>query len=235
MMQIFYCEDVSGEKALFSREESGHCLRVLRMRRGDTLTFTDGKGKLYNGVIATDDPKGMSVTITSSKIDPFPRNYRLNVAISPLKNEERLEWFIEKAVETGVDVITPVICSRSEKRSIRRKRLEGIIISAMKQSGRCILPRLDEPESAEEFLRRAAKGKKIIATCDSSFDRTAITNAFNRGEDVTILIGPEGDFTPAEVKTAMSAGYVSVHIGTGRLRTETAGIAACCSVYLANI
>jgi len=234
-MQIFYCEDITGKKALFSREESGHCLRVLRMRRGDTLTFTDGKGNLYNGVIDTDDPKGMSATITSSKNDPTPRNYRLNVAISPLKNEERLEWFIEKAVETGIDVITPVICSRSEKKSIRRKRAEGIMISAMKQSGRCILPGLEEPESAEEFIRRPAKEKRLIATCDSSFDRIAITEAFNRGEDVTILIGPEGDFTPAEVQAAISAGYVPVHIGTGRLRTETAGIAACCSVYLANI
>jgi len=234
-MQIFYCEDISGDKAVFSREESGHCLRVLRMRRGDTLTFTDGRGNLYDGVIATDDPKGMSVTITSAKSDPLPGKYRLHVAISPLKNEDRLEWFVEKAVEIGVDVITPVICSRSEKKRIRRERLEGIIISAMKQSGLCILPRLEEPETAEEFTRRPAKGKRIIATCDSSFDRRGITEAFNRGDNVTILIGPEGDFTPEEVKAAISAGYVPVHIGTGRLRTETAGIAACCSVYLANI
>ncbi len=234
-MQIFYCKDVSGDRAVFSREESAHCLRVLRMRRGDTLTFTDGKGHLYDGVIDTDDPKGMAVTVTSVNSDPCPRNYMLHVGISPLKNDDRLEWFIEKAVETGIDVITPVICSRSEKKRIRRERLEGIIISAMKQSGRCILPKLEEPESPEEFLRRPAKGKRVIATCDSSFNRTAITEAFDRGDDVTILIGPEGDFTSREVETAISAGYTPVHIGAGRLRTETAGIAACCSVYLANI
>ncbi len=234
-MQIFYCEDISGDKAVFSREESGHCLRVLRMRHGDSLSFTDGRGSLYQGVIDTDDPKGMEVNITSRTSDPSPRSYTLHVAISPLKNDDRLEWFVEKAVETGVDVITPVICNRSEKKRIRRERLEGIIISAMKQSGRCMLPRLEEPENLGGFLLRKSGVKRIIATCDSSFDRIAITEAIGRGDDVTILIGPEGDFTPEEVKAAIGAGYVPAHIGTGRLRTETAGIAACCSVYLANI
>jgi 16S rRNA (uracil1498-N3)-methyltransferase len=234
-MQIFYSADVEDGKALFSREESGHCLRVLRMRRGDRLTFTDGKGTLFEGVISHDDPKGMTVTVTSQKSDPGKRNYRLHVAISPLKNDDRLEWFIEKAVETGIDVITPVLCSRSEKKRIRRERLEGIILSAMKQSARCTLPILEEPENLDGFLLRHDPGKRIIATCDSSFERIAITRAFGRGEDITILIGPEGDFTPEEVKTAISAGFVPVHMGTGRLRTETAGIAACCSVSLANI
>jgi 16S rRNA (uracil1498-N3)-methyltransferase len=234
-MQIFYSADVEDGRALFSREESGHCLRVLRMRRGDSLTFTDGKGILYEGVISGDDPRAMTVTVTSEKSDPGRRNYRLHVAISPLKNDDRLEWFIEKAVETGIDVITPVICNRSEKKRTRRERLEGIILSAMKQSARCSLPLLEEPENLGSFLLRHDQGKRIIATCDPSFERIAITKAFGRGEDVTILIGPEGDFTPEEVKAAISAGFVPVHMGTGRLRTETAGIAACCSVSLANI
>ncbi len=234
-MQIFYSSEIKDGNALFSREESGHCLRVLRMRRGDSLTFTDGMGNLYDGVITTDDPKGMTVTITSVKSDPGPRSYRLHVAISPLKNDDRLEWFIEKAVETGIDVITPVICNRSEKKKIRRERLEGIILSAMKQSARCLLPLLEEPEELDGFLQRHVQGKRMIATCDPSFERIAITEAFACGEDVTILIGPEGDFTPEEVRAAITAGYVPVHMGTGRLRTETAGIAACCSVYLANI
>lgn len=234
-MQIFYCTEVKDGRALFSREESGHCLRVLRMRRGDSLTFTDGKGTLYEGVISGDDLKEMSVTVTSEKSDPRRRNYRLHVAISPLKNDDRLEWFIEKAVETGIDVITPVICSRSEKKRIRRERLEGIMLSAMKQSARCTLPILDEPESLSSFLMRNEDGKRIIATCDASFERIPITEGYGRGDDITILIGPEGDFTPEEVKGAINAGFVPVHMGTGRLRTETAGIAACCSVSLANI
>ena len=234
-MQIFYSADVKDGKALFSREESGHCLRVLRMRRGDSLTFTDGKGTIYEGVISGDDPKGMTVTVTSEKSDPVRRNYRLHVAISPLKNDDRLEWFIEKAVETGIDVITPVICNRSEKKRIRRERLGGIMLSAMKQSARCTLPLLEEPEDLNSFLVRHSPGKRIIATCDSAFERIAINKAFDRGEDVTILIGPEGDFTSEEVKAAMNAGFVPVHLGTARLRTETAGIAACWSVSLANI
>ena len=234
-MQIFYSADVKDGKALFSREESGHCLRVLRMRRGDSLTFTDGKGTLYEGVISGDDPKGMTVTVTSEKSDPVRRNYRLHVAISPLKNDDRLEWFIEKSVETGIDVITPVICNRSEKKRIRRERLEGIMLSAMKQSARCTLPLLQEPEDLNSFLVRHDQGKRIIATCDPAFERIAINKAFDRGEDVTILIGPEGDFTSEEVKAAINAGFVPVHLGTARLRTETAGIAACCSVSLINI
>lgn len=234
-MQIFYSAHVENGKALFSREESGHCLRVLRMRRGDTLTFTDGKGTLYEGVISQDDPNGMAVTVTSERSDPGKRNYRLHVAISPLKNDDRLEWFIEKAVETGIDVITPLLCSRSEKKRIRRERLEGIMLSAMKQSARCTMPLLEEPENLNVFLQQHDRGVRIIATCDDSFERIAITRAFGRGEDVTILVGPEGDFTPAEVKAAISAGFVPVHMGTARLRTETAGIAACCSVSLANI
>ena len=234
-MQIFYSADVKDGKALFSREESGHCLRVLRMRRGDSLTFTDGKGTIYEGVISGDDPKGMTVTVTSEKSDPVRRNYRLHVAISPLKNDDRLEWFIEKAVETGIDVITPVICNRSEKKRIRRERLEGIMLSAMKQSARCTLPLLEEPEDLNSFLVRHDQGKRIIATCDTAFERIAINKAFDRGEDVTILIGPEGDFTSEEVKAAMNAGFVPVHMGMARLRTETAGIAACWSVGLVNI
>lgn len=234
-MQIFYCADVKEGRAVFSREESGHCLRVLRMRRGDILTFTDGKGTLYEGVISGDDPKGMTVNVISGKSDPYRRNYRLHVAISPLKNDDRLEWFIEKAVETGIDLITPVICSRSEKKRIRRERLEGIMLSAMKQSARCILPLLEEPVDLSSFLLRHEQGKGIIATCDPSFERVAINRAFGRGEDVTILIGPEGDFTTDEVKASITAGFVPVHMGTARLRTETAGIAACWSVSLANI
>lgn len=234
-MQIFYSAEVKNGSALFSREESGHCLRVLRLRTGDRLTFTDGKGTLYEGFISNGDPNGMTVTVTSERSDPTLRGYRLQIAISPLKNDDRLEWFIEKAVETGIDVITPVICSRTEKKRIRRERLEGIMLAAMKQSARCLLPRLEETVNLDGFLAQAGEGKKIIATCDPSFERIAIPEAFDRGDDVTILIGPEGDFTPDEVRSAISAGYQPVHIGTGRLRTETAGIAACFSVSLANI
>lgn len=234
-MQIFYSEKVTDGMAWFSREETGHCLRVLRMRRGDSMAFTDGRGHLYQGVITADDPSGMTVSVTSEIGRAGKRDYRLHVAISPVKNDDRLEWFIEKAVETGIDEITPVICQRTEKRRIRRERLEGIILSAMKQSLRTFLPSLNEPVPLSEFLRKEYNTRKLIASCDESLDRMSITSAFSRGQDVLILIGPEGDFTDEETRLAVEHGFIPVHFGPGRLRTETAGIAACCSVYLANI
>ncbi|MBE0679583.1 MAG: 16S rRNA (uracil(1498)-N(3))-methyltransferase [Bacteroidales bacterium] len=234
-MQIFYTVNVSEGKALFSREESIHCLRVLRMRRGESIRFTDGLGNLYEGVIEDDDPTAMTTTVMSVEQDQGRRGYRLHMAISPLKNEDRLEWFIEKAVETGIDEITPLVCSRTEKRRIRRERLQGLILSAMKQSVKCYLPRLNDPATFDDFVDVIREGKKIIACCDPDVERIPITSSFSRGEDVTILIGPEGDFTAEEVARAVKGGFAPVHIGPSRLRTETAGVAACCSVYLANI
>lgn len=235
MMQFFYCEQVSNGTALFSRKESDHALRVLRMRRGDLITFTDGRGMLYKGEITGDEREEMVVRVISGKSGPYPRSYRLHVAISPLKSDERLEWFVEKAVETGVDTIIPLICSRSEKRRVRRERLHGIMVSAMKQSARCMLPALGEPEPFSTFIAGSRSGRRLIATCDESLVRTAITEAFSRGDEITIMIGPEGDFTGEELQSAISEGWQPVHMGSGRLRTETAGITACCSAALANL
>lgn len=234
-MQIFYSSDVSDGKAIFSREESMHCLRVLRMRRGDHISFTDGKGNLYEGVISGDEPSGMTVMVMSVRNEQERRGYRLHIAISPLKNADRLEWFIEKAVETGIDEITPLICARTEKRIIRRERLEGLIVSAMKQSVKYSLPLLNNPVTFREFIGKPHEGKRVIACCDPDIERVPVTSSFSRGDDVTMLVGPEGDFTAEEVASAVGAGFTPVHIGNSRLRTETAGFAACCSVYLSNI
>lgn len=234
-MQIFYTANISEGKALFSREESTHCLRVLRIRRGESIRFTDGLGNLYEGVITDDDPTAMTARVISVEHDHGRRGFRLHMAISPLKNEDRLEWFIEKAVETGIDEITPLVCSRTEKRRFRRERLQGLILSAMKQSVKCNFPRLNDPVTFNEFVDGKHEGKKIIASCDPAVERIPITSAFKRGDEVTILIGPEGDFTTEEVARAVRGGFTPVHIGPSRLRTETAGVAACCSVYLANI
>ncbi len=234
-MQIFYSANVFDGKALFSREESGHCLRVLRMRRGQSLAFTDGKGSLYEGVITDDDPSGMTVKVTSTESGYGARNYRIHIAISPLKNDDRLEWFIEKAVETGIDEITPLICNRTEKKRIRKERLESLILSAMKQSVKCYLPCLHDPVPFTDFLHFSHEGRRLIASCDPETVRTGITSSFSRGEDITILIGPEGDFTLEELAMAIKEGFEPVHMGPSRFRSETAGVIACCSVYLANI
>lgn len=233
-MQIFYSSDVSDGKALFSREESAHCVRVLRMRQGDNLSFTDGLGNMYEGRIDDDDPTAMTAAVTSVKHGKN-RRYRLHIAISPVKNDDRLEWFTEKVVETGVDEITPLMCRRTEKKRVRKDRLEGIILSAMKQSLKSHLPQLHEPAGFIEFISGAHAGKRLIACCDPDIDRTLITDAFNPGEEVVIMIGPEGDFTPEEVSLAVENGFIPVHMGPSRLRTETAGIVACCSVYLSNL
>ncbi len=233
-MQIFYCDTIIDGKARFGRDESGHCLRVLRMRRGDTISFTDGKGKFYDGLISSDNPSEMTAEITSVR-KAEERPYRLHVAISPVKNDDRLEWFVEKAAETGIDEITPLICSRTEKRRIRKERLEGIIVSAVKQSVKGYLPRLNDPAGFTEFVAETRPGKRLIACCDPEIIRTAVTGAFSPGDEVTILIGPEGDFSPEEVALAVRNGFTPVHMGSSRLRTETAGIVACCSVYLSNL
>lgn len=233
-MQIFYCENIIEGEARFGRDESGHCLRVLRMKRGDSVTFTDGKGQFFEGVITDDRPSAMTASVLSAR-KAEERRYRLHLAISPVKNDDRLEWFVEKAVETGIDEITPLICSRTEKKRIRRERLEGLVISAMKQSVKGWLPVLNDPVSLLDFVTQARPGKQLIACCDPAMQRTAITGAFSPGEEVTVIIGPEGDFTPEEVALAISHGFIPVHLGSSRLRTETAGIVACCSVYLSNL
>jgi 16S rRNA (uracil1498-N3)-methyltransferase len=234
-MQLFYTNNVSEGSAAFGSEESGHCIRVLRMRRGDRLHFTDGAGNMYEGVISEDNPKNMKVTVTAVTKDAGKRQYRLHVAISPLKNDDRLEWFIEKAVELGIDEITPLICSRTEKKRVRKERLEGLILSAMKQSLKSFLPRLNDAITFTEFVSGDSSGRKLIACCDQKVERQAMTAVAACGEDVLILIGPEGDFTEEEVRLAADAGFMPVHLGASRLRTETAGVAACCAVYLANI
>jgi 16S rRNA (uracil1498-N3)-methyltransferase len=234
-MQLFYTNNISGDIAVFSREESNHCLKVLRMRHGDNIYFTDGKGNLYNGIIKDDDLSAMTVTVTGTEINAGERSYRLHVAVSPLKNDDRLEWFIEKAVETGIDEITPLICYRTEKKRIRRERLESLILAAMKQSVKTSLPVLHEPTTFTGFIEEEHAGKKLIACCDTDYERQAITSLLSHGDNILIMIGPEGDFTHEEVALAVDAGYLPVHLGPSRLRTETAGVVACCSVYLANI
>jgi 16S rRNA (uracil1498-N3)-methyltransferase len=234
-MQLFYTSDIDGSSATFSRDESGHCLRVLRMRMGDEINFTDGRGNLYEGVINGDNPNMMKVSVIRVTEEYGKRDYRLHAAVSPLKNTDRLEWFIEKAVEMGIDEITPLICSRTEKNRIRRERLEGLIMSAMKQSVKAFLPVLNEPVMIKDFVQKDHAGIKIVAHCNPLPERKPITQVVERGRDTVIMIGPEGDFTPEEVMMAVEAGFLPVHLGNSRLRTETAGVTACCSVYLANI
>jgi 16S rRNA (uracil1498-N3)-methyltransferase len=214
--------------------ESRHSIRVLRMVKGDKVNLIDGKGNLYEGIINDPDPTGCQVAIIGITRNFERRGYRLHIAISPVKNQDRFEWFVEKSVEIGVDEITPVICRNTEKHGMKRERLNNIIISAMKQSVKAFRPVLNESVTFNEFINSDHSGIRMIAHCSSGLIRNKIDQVYKKSQDAVILIGPEGDFSEAEINLASDKGFQSVHFGSSRLRTETAGIAACHSVYLIN-
>ena len=233
-MQIFYAPYINGETYTLDENESGHVVRVLRMKKGTGVKLIDGKGNLYEGEIEIPDQRKFTIIITGIVKDFEKRNWLLQIAISPLKNHERFEWFVEKGVEIGVDVITPLICRNTEKTSIKSERINNIIISAMKQSLKATKPVLNPPIEFNDFIIRDCKDTGMIAHCNDSFKRNRIADIYSKNENAVILIGPEGDFSYDEICKASEYGYAHIHLGNSRLRTETAGIAACHSVYFIN-
>jgi 16S rRNA (uracil1498-N3)-methyltransferase len=233
-MQIFYAPGITGSIWTLDEKESRHCIRVLRMKKGTPVKLIDGKGNLYEGVIK--DPDTIKCTISVSNVinDFEKRNYRLHIAISPLKNPERFEWFIEKSVEIGIDEITPLICRNTEKQSVKAERLNKIIVSAMKQSLKAKITLLHEPAAFNDFIGRERAEAMLIAHCSSLTEKNSIAEVYKRGDDALFLIGPEGDFSEDEIRSALDRDYKPVHLGSSRLRTETAGIAACHSIYFLN-
>jgi 16S rRNA (uracil1498-N3)-methyltransferase len=233
-MQIFYAPEINGDSYILDENESKHLIRVLRMTKGTSVNLIDGKGNLYEGEISIPDAKRCIIDI-KNKIENFEkRDYRLHIAISPLKNPERFEWFIEKSVEIGIDEITPIICRNTEKTGIKTTRIDNLIISAMKQSLKASKPILNNPLTFKNFILSQRNETLLIAHCNSGFARSSISEVYSKNKNVTILIGPEGDFSNDEIFTAVENGFRSVHLGTSRLRTETAGIAACHSIYFIN-
>ena len=233
-MQIFYAPDIRIGKYILDKNESKHAVRALRMAKGDELVVVDGDGCLYEGIITDPDPICCEISVRSITRNFEKRGYRLHIAISPVKNHERFEWFVEKSVEIGIDEITPVICRYTEKPAIKSERLENIIISSMKQSIKAFKPVLNEPVSFNEFVSAGNNDIKMIAHCHSELERSKIEDVCEKNRNVVILIGPEGDFSDEEINLATHHGFSPVHLGKSRLRTETAGIAACNSVYFIN-
>ncbi|HZY26026.1 MAG TPA: 16S rRNA (uracil(1498)-N(3))-methyltransferase [Bacteroidales bacterium] len=233
-MEIFYAPDINGNTYTLDKKESRHIIRVLRMTKGQDVKLIDGKGKLFTGIIASPDQNKCVIEITGKIMDFEKRNYRLHIAISPLKNPERFEWFIEKSVEIGIDEITPIICRNTEKPGIKAERINNLIISAMKQSLKASKPSLNEPVNFKDFISGHSEGIRIIAHCEKSLKRSGIAEVYQKNKDAIILIGPEGDFSKDEIDYAVANDYLPVHLGSSRLRTETAGIAACHSIYFMN-
>jgi len=233
-MQLFYTETPLSGKCLLDPAESKHALRVLRFKKGDEVIVTDGTGKLGRGVISEPDINGCMIDVTEISEGPDKRSYYLHIAISPLTNSERLDWFIEKAVEIGVDEISLVVSDHTVRKSANTGRLRRIAISAMKQSLRTSLTIINEPMNFHDFIRSPLKGCKIITYCGEA-EKEYLHGICSKGDNYTIMIGPEGDFSEPEVEAACNRGFRAASLGAGRLRTETAGIVACHSISLLNL
>ena len=235
-MELFYAYEVEGSVCRLDQDESAHCVKVLRHRAGDAVDIIDGLGTLYHCRLTLDSPKGAEAQILSKEADWGSHPYRLTIGCCPTKNNDRFEWFVEKATEIGVDRIVPLIGERSERKVYKTDRARRIALSATKQSLKAAVPEIAEPVSVTSFIGRDGASLRLIAYCfeDGSHPRISIKEALQGfdGKDVTVLIGPEGDFSPEEAALALEAGYIPVHLGSSRLRTETAAVTAATAVYL---
>ncbi len=233
-MQLFYAPDVANAPVLLPDDEARHCTKVLRKVPGDRILLTDGKGGLWNAKLLDAGKRECLVQPDELLPNPMPRNYSLTMVVAPSKNTERFEWFLEKATEIGVDRIIPLLTDRTERPRLKTERMERILLAAMKQSGRVVLPILDELSNFDNALKLVEDAEqRFIATCFGD-DRPHLANVYEKGRNVVIFIGPEGDFTEAEAEKAVSVGFHSVSLGPARLRLETAAVAACHIVNLKN-
>ncbi|NDP19724.1 MAG: 16S rRNA (uracil(1498)-N(3))-methyltransferase [Paludibacter sp.] len=259
-MSLFYVPNLASGNIL-PEEESQHAVKVLRLQVGSAIEIVDGTGGFYNARITNPHPKHCGFEIIKTKTEFGKRNYKLHIAIAPTKNIERLEWFIEKATEIGIDKITPIVCRFSERKIIKEERMEKIIVSAAKQSVKAYFPKLNPLCTFDEFMRNHQSSQKFIAHCYTSpptplqgergektspieskteesisvfSEKMLLQNEIVKSSDMLILIGPEGDFSKEEVQKAIALGFIPVSLGESRLRTETAGVVACCTAAIIN-
>ncbi|TRX21934.1 16S rRNA (uracil(1498)-N(3))-methyltransferase [Flavobacterium franklandianum] len=233
-MQLFYNPtiDETTENFSFDKEESKHIIKVLRKKDTDILFVTNGLGLLFETEITLASDNKCTVQILAVE-KTEPSKFQLHLAVAPTKMNDRYEWFLEKATEIGVHEITPIICDRSERKIVNKERFEKILLTAMKQSNVLFLPKFNEAISFKEFVKRKNEGLQLIAHCEET-DRKTLKSVLKTNENVTLLIGPEGDFTEKEIALALENNYVPVSLGNTRLRTETAAIVACHSVVFFN-
>jgi 16S rRNA (uracil1498-N3)-methyltransferase len=203
------------------------------MKAGDPILITDGKGIFYDAIVALPHQKHTTVEILNQTKAEKSWKPRIHIAFAPTKNIDRTEWFVEKATEIGIDVFTPLLTRHSERKEIKLARIEKILVSAMKQSQKAYLPVLNPMMPFGEFVRRSFSGQRMIAHCHEG-DKKLLSQAYNRGEDALVLIGPEGDFSEQEVDLALANKFLPISLGESRLRTETAALVACHSIHLLN-
>jgi 16S rRNA (uracil1498-N3)-methyltransferase len=233
-MQLFYNPtiDETTEAFSFDKVESKHIIKVLRKKDADILFVTNGKGYLFETEITLASDSKCTVRIISFEKKPKSK-YNLHLAVAPTKMNDRYEWFLEKATEIGIHQITPIICDRSERKVINKDRFDKIILTAMKQSNEVYFPTLNEAISLKDFLKYKQEGLQLIAHCEET-DKKTLKSVLKPNNNITILIGPEGDFSEKEIALALDNAYSPVSLGTTRLRTETAAVVACHSVAFVN-
>ncbi|OFY85549.1 MAG: 16S rRNA (uracil(1498)-N(3))-methyltransferase [Bacteroidetes bacterium RIFCSPLOWO2_12_FULL_35_15] len=235
-MHLFYTPDITTNTYLLNEEESRHAIRVLRLHIGDKIQLIDGKGGLYVAEIIDDNQKHCSVRITDTKTEFLKRDWYLQIAIAPTKNMDRLEWFIEKATEIGINEISLINCNKSERTIVKAERLNKVAISAIKQSMKAYLPKINDVVDLKKFIisTKDFDGQKFIAHCHDREILPHIKTFYKSKENVIILIGPEGDFSIDEIKLALENGYKEISLGESRLRTETAALYACTAANILN-
>ena len=259
-MEVFYSPEIKNGLCILPEEESAHCVKVLRHRPGDEIYVIDGLGTLYTCRLEDASPKAARAQVLREEPDWGAHPYFLQMAVCPTKNNERYEWFAEKATELGLDVITPVIGDHSERKVFKSDRLRRILLSASKQSLKGAVPQVEEPLSVKEFIASAPDDAvKMICCCfEGETPRRSINDVLSEmagqaGHDgkglcqdsgvipgltgnllrrIVVLIGPEGDFSREEAALAVARGFIPVHLGPSRLRTETAALTAVEAVYL---
>lgn len=240
-MEIFWTDRIEAGLCFLGEEESAHCVRVLRHREGDNVCVIDGAGTMYECVLSQASPKAAVARIEKANPGWGSHPYGLEMAVCPTKNIDRYEWFVEKATEVGTDRFVPVIGDHSERKVLKTERLRRIVLSAAKQSLKAAVPEISEPLTVKEFIAAVAdtSALKMIACCfeDEGYPRTSVMQALSGTDkrEYIVLIGPEGDFSREEVELATEAGFIPVHLGESRLRTETAALAAVFAAYYNNI
>lgn len=238
-MQLFYCKDITPNAfCTLDAEESRHAVRVLRLREGDELNVTDGRGNLYRCRIVTADDRACVIEAAEQEFSALHSPFSIHLAVAPTKNPSRMEWLVEKAVEIGVGEITLLNCDHSERTFLKTDRLEKLAVSAMKQSLHTLLPEIHPAVSLRDWLNSQLlivnSQLKFIAHCEADKPRTPLATALKPGCDAVVLIGPEGDFSPEEITLALECGFQPVSLGPSRLRTETAALYAVTAFNLIN-